>query len=113
MTRLPPSFNNLLPLIYKVNHRLAFYKRANEPFIEAANLYDDEQSWLKNQINRSEPIWQVGPIFPSTLEDIVDSRVGVEDTTFEAKAKDRLLRTDFLEAKNWNRRGQGPRTQFF
>ena len=48
---------------------------------------------------------------------------GIEDTTFEAKAKDsEKLRgqgptfrgqTDPLEAKDRNGLGQGPRTQFF
>ena len=65
----------MLPHIYRVNHRVAFYKRADEPFIEAPNLYDDKQSLLENQNSRLEPIRQVEPIFPSTLVDIVD---GVE-----------------------------------
>ena len=38
-----------------------------------------------------ESIWQVGPILSSALVDIVDSRDGVEDTTCEAKVKDRLF----------------------
>ena len=37
LARLPPSFRNLLPHIYRVNHGLAFYQRADEPFIEAPN----------------------------------------------------------------------------
>ena len=49
--RLPPWFSNLLPYIYRVKHRLAFYKRADEPFIEAPNPYDSKQGWLKNQNN--------------------------------------------------------------
>ena len=43
LARLPPGFSNLLSRIYRVNHRLAYYKRADEPFIEAPNLYDDKQ----------------------------------------------------------------------
>ena len=37
----------------------------------------------------------------------------VEDTTLEAKAKDRLFEKDPLDAKDRNSRGQGPRTQLF
>ena len=56
------------------------------------------------------------------IEDGIISRGGVEDTTLEAKAKDTkkkprprtaFPRTDTLEAKDRNARGQGqrPRTQ--
>ena len=81
--RLPPCAGNLLPYIYRVNHRLAFDKRADEPFIEAPNPYDDKQDWLKDL---NTPL--AGPIFTSALVYIVDSRGGVEGTTFEAKAND-------------------------
>ena len=44
LARLPPCFGNLLShMQYRANHRLAFYKRADEPFIEAPNPYDDKQ----------------------------------------------------------------------
>ena len=52
--------------MYRVNGCLGFYKQANEPFIEAPNLYNDKQGWLQNQNNLLKPIWQVGPILPST-----------------------------------------------
>ena len=54
---------------------LPFFKRADEPFMKAPTLYDDKQGLLKYQNNLLEPIWQVGPIFPSALVDIVDRRV--------------------------------------
>ena len=73
LARLPPSFSNLLPHIYRVNHRLVFYKRADDPFKEAPNPYDDKQGWLKTQNNFLERIWQVGPILPSALVDIVNT----------------------------------------
>ena len=63
----------MLPHICRVNHRLAFDKRAYEPFIEAINPNDDKHGSLKNQNNRLEPIWQVGPILPSALVDIVNN----------------------------------------
>ena len=72
LARLPPCVRNLLPhIMFKVNHRFAFYKRADEPFIEAPNPCDNMQSWLKNQNNLLKPIWQIGPILPSILVDIV------------------------------------------
>ena len=35
LARFPPRFSNLFPRIYRFKHRLAFYKQADEPFIEA------------------------------------------------------------------------------
>ena len=111
--------------MYRFNHRLAFYKQTDEPFLEVPNFYDDKQGWFKNQNNLLEPIWLVGTILASALVDIVASRDGVEDTTLEAKAnnlkkpeveaKNRLIKTDLLEVKGRNGRGQGqkPKTQFF
>ena len=75
LATLPPCFSNLLPHIYRVNHRIVFYKRAGEPFIEAPNSYDDKQDWLKNQNNLLEPIWQIGKILSRALVDIVDINV--------------------------------------
>ena len=43
--------------------------------MEAPNLYDDKQDWLKNQNGRLETILHARPIFPRSLVDIV---VGVE-----------------------------------
>ena len=45
---LLPCFCNLLSHIYRVYHRLAFYKQADEPFIKAPNPYNDKQGWPKN-----------------------------------------------------------------
>ena len=36
-------FSNLLRHIYRVNHRLAFYKQADELFIQALNTNDNKQ----------------------------------------------------------------------
>ena len=43
LARLPPCFSNLVSHIYRVNHRLGFYKRAVGPFIKAPNPNDDKQ----------------------------------------------------------------------
>ena len=73
LARLPPCFKNFVFYIYRVNHRLAFYKRADEPFNEAPSPYDGKQGRLKNRNNLLKPIWQVGPFLPSALVDIVAS----------------------------------------
>ena len=76
-------------LTYAVNHCLAFDKRADEPFIEAPNPYDEKQGWLKNQNSLLKQIWQAGPTFPTALVVIVESRGEADHTIF--KAKDRLF----------------------
>ena len=43
LARLPPCFGNLLLCIFGVNHRLAFYNRAEETYIEAPNPYEGKQ----------------------------------------------------------------------
>ena len=48
LNELPSYYSNWLPHIYRVNHRLALYKRVEEPFIEAPNPYDEIQGWLKH-----------------------------------------------------------------
>ena len=48
-----------MPFIYKLINHLP-------------NPYGGKKGWVKNQNNLSEPIWQVGPILPSALVDIVD-----------------------------------------
>ena len=73
MARLPPCFSYLLSHIYRVNHRLDFYKRDDKPFISVLNPSDGKQSWLKDQNNLFEPIWQVESFFLRALVDIVDS----------------------------------------
>ena len=75
LARLPPCFSNLLPHEYLVNYSLAFHKRADEPFIETPNPYDDKQGKLKKPSNLLKPIRQIEPIIPRALVDIVD---GVE-----------------------------------
>ena len=50
LARLPPSFRDLLLHIYRVNHGLAFYQRADEPFIEAPSTYGDKQGCSKTKI---------------------------------------------------------------
>ena len=50
LARFPPCFSIFLPYIYRVNHRLAFDKQVDEPFIAAPNLCDAKQGWLKTKI---------------------------------------------------------------
>ena len=66
LARLPSCFSNLIPHIqdYIINYRLAFYKQADEPFMEVPNPFDFKQGWLKNHNNLFEPSWQGGPILP-------------------------------------------------
>ena len=57
--------------IYRTNYRLAIYKRADEPIVEAPKPFDEKQGWIKNEEGSLEPIWSTGPIIPSNLVDVV------------------------------------------
>jgi len=92
LSRLPPCFGDLVAHIYRVNHRLAFYKRAHTPIIEAPNPFDEKQGWIKNQNQLLEPIWQIGPILPCNLVDVletIDSEDGLTEVEeFEDSIED-------------------------
>ena len=42
LPQLPPFQDSLLPYIYKVNHRVASYKRANVPILEKPKADDED-----------------------------------------------------------------------
>ena len=65
LARLPPRFSNFPSHIYRVNYRLTFQNRVDEPFIKAPNPYDGKQGWLKNPNNVLKPIYEVIPILAS------------------------------------------------
>ena len=43
LSKLPPCFDNLLPHIHRTNYRLAMYKRADQPIVEAPKPFDEKQ----------------------------------------------------------------------
>ena len=75
LSRLPPCRDSLSAHIHSVNHRLALYKRADEPLIEKPNPFDESQGWEKTDDGMIEPIWFYGPVLPPTLIDLLESTV--------------------------------------
>ena len=49
LSKLPPCFGNLLSHIHRTNYRLAMYKRANQPIVEAPVPFDEKQGWIKTK----------------------------------------------------------------
>lgn len=81
LSRLPPCKDNLTPHIYRVNHRLAIYKRAHQRIILSPKPFDPEQGWEKTADGILEPMWSCGSILPPSLVDLVDKTVReVEET---------------------------------
>ena len=68
----PPCRDNFLPLCYRVNHRLAIYKRADQPSFTRPKPYSDKQGWLKDG-ESIEPLWSCGTILPASLIDLVET----------------------------------------
>ena len=95
LSRLPPCVSNLIPHIYQVNHRLAFYKRTHIPIIESPNPWDDKQGWTKSPNQVMEPIWQIGPILPSSLVDILEGVQSAEEEFTEVEQFE-----DYIEEKD-------------
>lgn len=73
MVRLPPCQDSLIPHIQRVNHRVACYRHAAEPFFERPKPYDEGQGWLKREKGVIEPVWSIGPILPPSLIDLLDT----------------------------------------
>ena len=73
--RLPPCHFALQPHIQRVNHRVALYKRANENILEKPNPHDEGQGWIRTDEGLLKPLWSYGPILPTSLVDLLDTRV--------------------------------------
>ena len=71
-SRLPPCRSNLIPHVQRVNHRVALYKRADQPNFFTPKPFEAEQGWEKNDDGLLEPVWSCGPILPMSLIDILE-----------------------------------------
>ena len=74
LSRLPPSRDNLIPHINRVNHRRVHYKRADKAIYYSPEPHDG-QGWKKGEGNTLEPEWSCGPILPSSLIDLLEKTV--------------------------------------
>ena len=78
---LPPARDNLIPHLWRVNHRLATYKRADKAMFEFPKPHEDEQGWEKTDGGSLEPLWSCGHILPTSLVDLIpDTARELEDT---------------------------------
>ena len=76
-SRLPPCKNSFILHIYRVNHRIAHYKRASNAIFESESPkpFDLCQGWEKTEDNNLKPIWSCGPILPSALIDVIEKTI--------------------------------------
>ncbi|XP_046336920.2 uncharacterized protein LOC124118725 [Haliotis rufescens] len=73
LARLPPCQSALEPHIQRVNHRVALYKRADQPFVEKPKPYEEQQGWMRTDQGVLEPMWSNGPVLPTSLVDLLDA----------------------------------------
>ena len=59
-------------LIYRLNHCLACYKRADQAIFWRPKRHDPGQGWEKNDSGSLEPIWSSSPILPASLVDFIE-----------------------------------------
>ena len=73
LAHLPRCQDSLLPHIYRVNHWVATYKRANIPILEKPKPNDENQGWLINENEILEPVWTTGSIILQSLINFLDT----------------------------------------
>ena len=71
LSRLPPSRDNLIPHIGRVNYRLGIYKRADSPNFWCPKSNDPSQGWEKNEKGILEPVWSCSPVLPPSHIDLI------------------------------------------
>lgn len=71
--RLPPCQSALEPHIQRVNHRVALYKRADQPLVEKPRPYDEQQGWVMTDQRDLEPLWSRDPVLPTSLVDLLQT----------------------------------------
>ena len=67
--------NSFILHIYRVNHRIAHYKRASNAIFEIPKPFDLCQGWEKTEDNNLKSIWSCGPILPSALIDMIEKTI--------------------------------------
>ena len=98
--RLSPARDNLSPHIWRVNHRLATYKRVYQAIVEFPKPHEDEQGWEKTGDGSLVPLWSYGPILPPSLVDLIpDTARELEDTDDDDEQFKRLTMTNSLRMK--------------
>ena len=81
LARLPPARYNLLLHIWRVNHRLATYKRDDQTIFVFPKPHEDEQGRKKTGDGSLVPLWSCGPILPPSLVDLIpDTAREIDDT---------------------------------
>ena len=90
LSHLPLCQDSLLPHIYRVNHWVAAYKRANFPILEKPKPNDENQGWLINENGIHEPVWTTESIMPQSLINLLDATNDEEsnDKEMEMEPKD-------------------------
>ena len=72
LSRLAHCRDNLVLHIQRVNHCLAFYKRAGQAIFWRPKPHDIGQGREKNDSGSLEPIWSSSPILPPSLVDLIE-----------------------------------------
>uniref|UniRef100_UPI00358E939A uncharacterized protein n=1 Tax=Myxine glutinosa TaxID=7769 RepID=UPI00358E939A len=94
LARLPPCQSALKPHIQRVNHRVALYKRADQPIIEKPKPYE-EQGWIRTDEGLLKPMWSSGPILPTSLVDLLNT--GEHEEEEEEEGEEEFDSDDFDE----------------
>ena len=86
LARLPPCHPGLKPHVQRVNHRVAFYMRADESILKKPNPYDDGQGWIRTEDGMLDPVWPCDAALPNLLVELLDT--GDRDEEEEGEEED-------------------------
>ena len=98
LARLPPCHSALKPHIQRVNHRVALYKRADEPILEKPKPYDEGQGWMRSDEGVLEPLWSCSPVLPTSLVDLLDTGNHEQEEEEEEEEEEELDFDSFIES---------------
>ena len=76
------------PHAQRVNHRVALYKRPDEPILEKLRPCDEVQGWLRTDDGVLEPVWPCGPVLQNSLVDLLDTGDREEEEEKEEENED-------------------------
>ena len=97
LAHLPPSHSALKPHIQCMNHRVALYKRADEPILEKPKPYDEGQGWMRTDEGVLKPVWSCGPVPPTLLVNLLDTGEHEQEEEEKEEGEDEFDSDDFIE----------------
>ena len=94
LARLPPCKDNFIPHVWRVNYRLANYKKKlNRRYFGAPIPPIQAQGWEKTEGGILEPGWCCGAILPPSLIDLLEKTTEETENVAEEEEEQETLKS--------------------